>query len=111
MPYRFNWRRLFPGLHWAWLAACLLSSPALADEQPFLRLDTALVEDDDERNFEFAARLSQTRAEPSADWTPGSNTTSRPCWRPSCSWAGLGQGAWRSWPRARTRARYSPGAG
>lgn len=56
-------RRALPGLAQALLAASLMAGPVLADELPFLRLDTALVEDDDERNFEFAARLSQTRAE------------------------------------------------
>ncbi|MGH6625562.1 MAG: hypothetical protein ACRECD_03285 [Burkholderiaceae bacterium] len=47
----------------AWLAACMLAGPALAEDRHFLRLDTALVEDDDDRSFEVSTRLSQTRDE------------------------------------------------
>lgn len=63
MKHRWMGWRALRVLGCAGLAACLLAGPALADVNPFLRLGTALVEDDDERNFEMTARLSQTRAE------------------------------------------------
>jgi len=39
-------------------ACCVL--PAHAEDSPYLRLDTALVEGDDENQFEFATRYSQS---------------------------------------------------
>jgi hypothetical protein len=43
---------------------CTLLTPAAwANDGPYLRLDTALVEDDDERSFEVNSRLSQTKSQ------------------------------------------------
>lgn len=67
MTYRINWQRALCSWLWCGLAAGMLSGPALADVNPFLRMGTALVEDDDERNFEMSARHSQTRAKRSLE--------------------------------------------